>query len=60
MYSMKDIWLLVMGLILLPIFLPAGLVIIGLVIYRDYTKKYVKREGYEKEEFGTDELEQGV
>lgn len=49
-----------MGLILLPIFLPAGLVIIGLVIYRDYTKKYVKREGYEKEEFGTDVLEQGV
>ena len=60
MYSMKNTWILVMGIILLPIFLPAGLVMIGLVLYKDYTSKYTKKVNYEKEEFGTDVLEQGV
>ena len=60
MYGMKNIWILVIGIILLPIFLPAGLVMIGLVLYKDYTSKYIKKVNYEKEEFGADVIEKGV
>ena len=60
MYSMKNTWVLIMGIILLPFFLPAGLVLIGLVLYKDYTSKYIKKVNYEKEEFGADVIEKGV
>jgi len=45
MYGM-NIWLLVVGIILLPIFLPAGLVMIGLAVYNDFTSvlEHVKKE----------------
>ena len=59
MYSM-NIWLLVVGIIFLPIFLPVGAALIGLSIYDDFTKKYIKKKNYEKSEFGTDILEKGV
>jgi len=59
MYSM-NIWLLVVGIILLPIFLPAGLVMIGLAVYNDFTRKYIKKKNYEKSEFGSDVIEQGI
>ena len=58
MYCM-NIWLLVVGIIFLPIFLPVGAVLIGLSIYDDFTKKYIKKKNYEKSEFGTDILEKG-
>ena len=59
MYGM-NIWLLAAGIIMLPLFLPIGAVLIGLSLYDDFTKKYMKRKNYEKSEFGTDILEQGV
>ncbi len=59
MYGM-NIWLLVAGIIMLPLFLPVGAVLIFLSLYDDFTKKYLKRKNYEKQEFGTDVLEQGV
>ena len=49
-----------MGIILLPFFLPAGLVLIGLVLYKDYTSKYTKKVNYEKEEFGADVIEKSI
>jgi len=60
MYSMKNTWVLIMGIILLPFFLPAGLVLIGLVLYKDYTSKYTKKVNYEKEEFGADVIEKSI
>ena len=63
MYGM-NIWLLVVGLIFLPIFLPIGAVMIFMAFYGDFTKKYLKEvkeeKKYSKDEFGTDILEQGV
>jgi hypothetical protein len=55
-----NLWLLVVGIIFLPIFLPVGAVLIGLSLYDDFTKKYIKKKNYEKSEFGTDILEKGV
>jgi hypothetical protein len=57
---MKNTWVLIMGIILLPFFLPAGLVLIGLVLYKDYTSKYTKKVNYEKEEFGADVIEKSI
>ena len=66
MYSM-NVWLLAVGIIFLPIFLPIGLVMIFMAIYGDFTKKYIKEveqakeeKKYNQDEFGTDVLEQGV
>ena len=59
MYGM-NIWLLVAGIIMLPLFLPVGAVLIFLSLYSDFTKKYIKKKNYEKSEFGTDILEKGV
>ena len=63
MYSM-NIWLLVVGIIFLPIFLPIGVVLIFLSLYGDFTKKYIKEvkeeRRYEQSEFGTDILEKGI
>ena len=59
-----NIWLLAVGIIFLPIFLPIGAVLIFLSLYGDFTKKYIKEvkeeKRYEQREFGTDVLEQGV
>ena len=55
-----NVWLLAAGLIMLPLFLPVGATLIFLSLYDDFTKKYLKRKNYEKSEFGTDVLEQGV
>ena len=66
MYSM-NVWLLAVGIIFLPIFLPIGAVLIFLSLYGDFTKKYIKEveqakeeKKYNQDEFGTDILEQGV
>jgi len=66
MYGM-NMWLLVVGIIFLPIFLPIGVVMIGLSLYGDFTKKYMKEvkedkkeKKYDQDEFGTDVLEQGI
>ena len=63
MYSM-NVWLLAVGIIFLPIFLPIGAVLIFLSLYGDFTKKYIKEvkeeKRYEQKEFGTGVLEQGV
>jgi len=63
MYGM-NMWLLVVGIIMLPLFLPVGAVLIFLSLYSDFTKKYIKEikeeRNYEKSEFGTDILEKGV
>ncbi len=66
MYSM-NVWLLAVGIIFLPIFLPIGAVLIFLSLYGDFTKKYIKEveqakeeKKYNQDEFGTDVLEQGV
>ena len=59
-----NIWLLAVGIIFLPIFLPIGVVLIFLSLYGDFTKKYIKEvkeeRRYEQSEFGTDILEKGV
>ena len=66
MYGM-NLWLLVAGIIMLPLFLPIGAVLIFLSVYGDFTKKYIKEveqakeeKKYNQDEFGTDVLEQGV
>ena len=63
MYGM-NMWLLVVGIIMLPLFLPVGAVLIFLSLYGDFTKKYIKEvkeeKRYEQSEFGTDILEKGV
>ena len=63
MYGM-NLWLLVAGIIMLPLFLPVGAVLIFLSVYGDFTKKYMKEvkeeKKYNQNEFGTDVLEQGV
>ena len=66
MYGM-NIWLLAVGLIFLPIFLPIGAVMIFMAFYGDFTKKYLKEveqpkeeKKYGQDEYGTDILEQGV
>jgi len=63
MYGM-NMWLLVAGIIMLPLFLPVGAVLIFLSLYGDFTKKYIKEvkeeKRYEQSEFGTDILEKGV
>ena len=63
MYGM-NMWLLVVGIIMLPLFLPVGAVLIFLSLYSDFTKKYIKEvkeeKRYEQSEFGTDILEKGV
>jgi len=63
MYGM-NMWLLVVGIIMLPLFLPVGAVLIFLSLYSDFTKKYIKEikeeRNYEKSEFGTDILEKGI
>ena len=59
-----NIWLLAVGIIFLPIFLPIGVVLIFLSLYGDFTKKYIKEvkeeKRYEQSEFGTDILEKGI
>jgi len=62
-----NVWLLAVGIIFLPIFLPVGAVMIFMALYGDFTKKYMKEveqpkeeKKYDKDEFGTDILEQGV
>ena len=62
-----NVWLLAVGIIFLPIFLPVGVVMIFMALYGDFTKKYMKdveqpkeEKKYDKDEFGTDILEQGV
>ena len=59
-----NIWLLAVGIIFLPIFLPIGVVLIFMALYGDFTKKYIKEvkeeKRYEQSEFGTDILEKGV
>ena len=63
MYVM-NMWLLVAGIIMLPLFLPVGAVLIFLSLYGDFTKKYIKEvkeeKRYEQSEFGTDILEKGI
>ena len=66
MYSM-NIWLLAVGIIFLPIFLPIGVVLIFMALYGDFTKKYMKEvkedieeKKYSQTEYGTDILEKGV
>tara|TARA_Y100001951_G_scaffold97283_1_gene96850 strand:- start:12 stop:212 length:201 start_codon:yes stop_codon:yes gene_type:complete len=66
MYGM-NIWLLVVGLIFLPIFLPVGAVMIFMAFYGDFTKRYMKEveqakeeKKFKQDEFGTDVLEQGI
>ena len=62
-----NIWLLVVGIILLPIFLPIGVVLIFMALYGDFTKKYMKEvkedieeKKYSQAEYGTDILEKGI
>ena len=66
MYNM-NVWLLAVGIIFLPIFLPIGAVLIFLSLYGDFTKKYIKEveqakeeKKFKQDEFGTDVLEQGI
>ena len=66
MYSM-NVWLLAVGIIFLPIFLPIGAVMIFMALYGDFTKRYMKEveqakeeKKFKQDEFGTDVLEQGV
>ena len=61
------VWLLVVGMLFLPIFLPVGIVMIFLALYGDFTKRYMKEveqpkeeKKFKQDEFGTDILEQGV
>ena len=61
------VWLLAVGIIFLPIFLPIGAVMIFMALYGDFTQKYMKEveqpkeeKKYDQDEFGTDILEQGV
>jgi hypothetical protein len=56
-----------MGIIMMAVFLPAGLVMIFIAFYGDFTQKYMKEveqpkeeKKYDQDEFGTDILEQGV
>ena len=55
-----NVLLLAAGIIMLPLFLPVGASLIFLSLYGDFTKKYIKKKNYEKSEFGTDILEEGV
>ena len=66
MYNM-NVWLLAVGIIFLPIFLPVGAVLIFMAFYGDFTKRYMKEveqpkeeKNFKQDEFGTDILEQGV
>ena len=66
MYGM-NMWLLVAGIIMLPLFLPVGAVLIFLSLYGDFTKKYMKEvkedieeKKYSQAEYGTDILEKGI